>query len=85
MIHIQSMHQQSSMIDEKTSQNLTASSELAFSRKNNQINRFNFTDIDKDQLSHEVRTSEEKHESSENLESDESSIVKMQKHVSHIY
>ncbi len=82
-IHIQSTHRQRSMIDERTSRNLIASSELAFSQKNN-LTEFDSTGTGRSQSSHKVRVSEENCESSENSELS-NKAKKSLKHILRIY
>ncbi len=71
------------MIDERTSRNSIASSELAFSQKNN-LTEFDSTGTGRDQPSHKVRVSEENCKSSENPELPDKA-KKSLKHILRIY
>ncbi len=61
-IHIQSTHRQRSIIDKRLSRNSIASSELAFSQKNDLI-KFDSINIDENQSSYKVKINEKNCES----------------------
>ena len=65
MIDIQFTHRQRSMINEQTSRESIVKSELINANKNIDEQMFDFTNIVKDQASHEVRINEESHASFE--------------------
>ena len=61
MIDIQFTHRQRSMINEQISRKSIVKSELINANKNINEQMFNFTNIVKNQMNHEVRINEESH------------------------
>ena len=74
MIAAQSAHRQNSMINEKQNLKKIAKRELATSNKNDSITKFDSTDIELNQTSHEVRISEKSHVFFEILDKSEEEI-----------
>ena len=81
---IQFAHRQSSMTNEKQSRKSFAKKEFATLIKNILTTKIDFTNIDTNQTSHEMRKSEKFHTSFEILEN-VSTSKETTKHVSHIY
>ena len=67
MIDIQFTHRQRSMINEQTSRESIVKSELINANKNINEQMFDFTNIVKDQTSHEMKINEKSHASFEIL------------------